>query len=346
MGHFARLSLSIAGSVTNILMPDAFAETTPSGVVNGRESPGLTSQAETRELEILMQFPSLLRSDARNKRIGYEWLEPRRVLSGVTLITHGFGGSVDDWIAHMADAIANRPGVQLQSPRYRVDVTDPGHDGGPLSVVNTSRSGPVPDAVPDSAEIVILLNWSDVAGSLTFGGGYHRSTRDVAAAVAAQLVVPGFLKDFAFPPAQLPFHLIGHSRGASLVGELARQLGERGVWVDQVTTLDPHPVDGIREPTFFSYDFSDAPMTSWENVVYWDNYWRSDGANSFDFTGEPVANTADLRLSESVLTNSGYSFEHSDVHLWYHGTIDTSAGANDGDAAVPDGPGDREQQSG
>ncbi|MCC6124161.1 MAG: hypothetical protein IT426_04320 [Pirellulales bacterium] len=262
-------------------------------------------------------------------------LEPRRLLSGVTLITHGFNGSVDDWIAAMADAIAARTGPPSAQPRYRVEVTDPGHDGGPLSVVNTSRSGPVPADWTGAADIVILLNWTDVAGSLSLGGGYHRSTADVAAAVAEKLVSPNFLTGLAAPAAELPFHLVGHSRGASLVGELAKKLGERGVWVDQVTTLDPHPVDGVREPWLFNYNFGDAPMTGWDNVTFWDNYWRSESTTALDFTGESVANVYNLQLSESVLTNGGYSYEHSDVHLWYHGTIDASPTAGDGSYPVP-----------
>ena len=76
-------------------------------------------------------------------------------------------------------------------------------------------------------------------------------------------------------------------------------------------------------------------MTSWENVAFWDNYWRTDGSSSLDFTGESIANVYNLQLSESVLTSGGYSYEHSDVHLWYHGTIDTSPTASDGAYTVP-----------
>ncbi|QEG38824.1 hypothetical protein UC8_07820 [Roseimaritima ulvae] len=167
--------------------------------------------------------------------------------------------------------------------------------------------------------------------------GYARSTYDVAAAVAEQLITPGFLADLPTPVAELPIHLLGHSRGASLVGELAHQLGQRGVWVDQVSTWDPHPVDGIREPTLFNADYGDAPMVRYQNVVFWDNYWRTQGDGSLDFTGEPVANTANLQLSEAVLSDGGYSNEHSDVHLWYHGTVDPSLlpPANDGSEDVP-----------
>ena len=76
-------------------------------------------------------------------------------------------------------------------------------------------------------------------------------------------------------------------------------------------------------------------MTSWENVTFWDNYWRTEGSSSLDFTGESVDNVYNLQLSESVLSSGGYSYEHSDVHLWYHGTIDTSPTASDGAYTVP-----------
>ncbi|NQU22401.1 MAG: hypothetical protein HQ567_14070 [Candidatus Nealsonbacteria bacterium] len=271
-------------------------------------------------------------------RLGFERLEHRRLLSGVTLITHGFNSSVDDWVTAMADAIGGRPDLDVDQPRYVVEVTDPGHDGGPLSVVNTSRSGPLPTG-PETEwpEIVVLLDWSDVAGTLF--GSDQRSTADVAAAVADALVAPNFLAELPVPVAQFPLHLIGHSRGGSLVGRLARDLGRYGVWVDQVTTLDPHPVDGQGEPYLpTQWNWGDASMVGWENVVFWDNYWRTEGDHAIDFTGEPIAETYDLQLVESVLAGAN-SMDHSDVHLWYHGTIDTSTDppANDGFYAVPSG---------
>ena len=264
------------------------------------------------------------------------------MLSGVTLIAHGFGSNVDGWVTAMADAILARPDLDVDQPRYTLSVTDPGHDDGPLSVVETSHSGPSPtNPDTEAPEIVILLDWSDVAGALV--GGYSRSTADVAAAVADALLTPNLLANLPTPVAELPLHLIGHSRGASLVGRLARDLGQHGIWVDQVTTLDPHPVDGVRDP--LSMDYGDAPMEGWANVVFWDNYWRTDGDMSFDFTGEPIANTYDVQFDESVLEAGGYTFgvfppspgEHSDVHLWYYGTIDTSTNppANNGDHDVP-----------
>lgn len=262
----------------------------------------------------------------------FELLEPRKFLTGVTLITHGFGGSAGDWVTTMGNLFAQQTGALANQPRYLMTVTDVGHDGGPLTVTS-SALGP-PAASWGSTEIIVLLDWSDVAGSFPFGG-YHRPTADVGAAVATKLLNSLSIPDLAQPLAQLPIHLIGHSRGASLISEMARGLGEKGAWVDQVTYLDPHPVDGIRDP--FSFDFDDAPMRVYENVQYAEDYWRTQGDTNLDFTGEAVTGAYNLQLSESVLTSGGYSVEHSDTHLWYHGTIGPVGGPfsnNDGGASV------------
>ena len=147
-----------------------------------------------------------------------------------------------------------------------------------------------------------------------------------------------FLSGLSRPVAMLPFHLLGYRRGAGLVSELARELGERGIWVAYVTTFDPHLIDGIREPWLFHMDFGDAPMTDWSNVAFWDNYCRSEGNRGlFDGTGEPIAQTLNVKLDESVLSNGGYDLEHSDTHRWYYGTINTSGDppAFNGDVEVP-----------
>jgi hypothetical protein len=180
----------------------------------------------------------------------------------------------------------------------------------------------------------VLLDWSALAGSLF--GGHARPTGDVGTAVANKLLSTFSIPDLATPLAQLPIHLLGHSRGASLVSEIARGLGQRGVWVDQVSYFDPHPVDADREPPF-GPNYGDAPMHVYDNIIFAENYWRTDGPNSFDFTGEAVNGAYNLQLTESVLSGTGYSNDHSDTHLFYHGTIGTPGGpfANgDGGATI------------
>ena len=78
----------------------------------------------------------------RTRRLQFEPLEARRVLTGVTLITHGFNSDADGWVTAMAEAIGDRPDLNVDPLVYRVELTDPGHDNGPLSVTSTKLSGP------------------------------------------------------------------------------------------------------------------------------------------------------------------------------------------------------------
>jgi hypothetical protein len=264
----------------------------------------------------------------------FESLEPRFLFTGVTLITHGFGGSAGDWVTAMGNLIAQQSGPLASQPRYLMTATDTGTNTGPITVNAARLSGAPAPADWGSREIIVLLDWSALAGSFPFGG-HHRTTAEVADAVAAKLLAANSIPDLATPLAQLPMHLLGHSRGASLVSELARGLGQRGVWVDQLSYFDPHPVDGVNEP--LGFNFSDAPMHVYDNVIFADNYWRTDGASSFDFTGEAVNGAYNLQLNEADMTGTGYSVEHSDTHLFYHGTIGKPAGPfsnSDGGATI------------
>jgi hypothetical protein len=272
---------------------------------------------------------------ARSFHAHIEPLERRQMLTGVTLITHGFGGGIGDWVTTMANVVAQQTGPLASQPRLKMTVTDTGQQGSPISVSTSVMPGSPPISSWGSREVLVLLDWSSIAGS--FSNFYTRTTGAIGAAVANALLAPTGVAGFNIPLAQLPMHMIGHSRGASLVSEISRGLAQRGVAVDQLTYLDPHPVDGVNEP--LGMNFNDAPMRVYDNVTFADDYWRTDGANSLDFTGEAVAGAANLQLTESVMSGSGngYSTEHSDVHLWYHGTIAPPAGPfqnSDGGASV------------
>lgn len=147
------------------------------------------------------------------------------------------------------------------------------------------------------------------------------------------------------PLCELPVHLIGHSRGGSVVSEISRLLGNRGIWVDQQTTLDPHPVnnDGNNSadfPYWGSPDFSDASVRVYENTVFADNYWE----NTWTWflpplsivpvygatypAGESITGAQNLNLNTRFEADSladGLSADHGRLIDWYYGTVNLSA---------------------
>src|SRR5262245_13817060 len=155
-----------------------------------------------------------------------EVLENRQLLAGVTILTHGHEGNITGWISAAADAIQERLGGTSAASIYVMKL-----DGSDVSFKLEDGNKPLDQT--SRGEAIIKLDWSSIADSSHF-------TDDVASDVADYLLsqhdgVPDFT--------QLPFHLIGHSRGASLMVALAFDLGRRGIWVDQETNLDPHPID-------------------------------------------------------------------------------------------------------
>ncbi len=278
---------------------------------------------------------------------------------GVTLITHGLQLFQDypGWVDRMAIAITNQAyangkamtwyhaTVGMQGVLTKTPVLLP-------LVRKSEDAGQFPQG-----EIIITLDWSLPSNHLQTSGLPFTgiSTDEIADAL-----LPVFLDTYdnlgiSIPLAALPLHFIGHSRGGSVVVELARLLGEKGVWVDHLTSLDPHPID---VPDYGTWLIPPDPAIKlYENVVFADDYWRRDPLWLFwnpilwaDFNGEPVRYAYRVRLSESILHledpspgitvepndefNPGYSIEHSDVHLWYHATIGPPFSDNDGGATI------------
>ena len=232
---------------------------------------------------------------------------------GVTLITHGFNSDITSWILPMASRFPGHPGFPgTQLTCYEIEITA---SGGGFAATATRLDGPAPDA-SNIGEIVVKLDWSSIdTGQATTG--------QVAAAAAAALLSTGLIpENDGRPLAELPLHLIGHSRGASVVSEISRELGKRGVWVDHLTFLDPVPISG------------DAAVEVWENVLYADNFYQQLGEFLIP-QGSPVSGAFNRKL---VNLPSGYAYlsgaNHSDVHLWYHGTVQLGTPATDTQASI------------
>ena len=160
--------------------------------------------------------------------------------------------------------------------------------------------------VANSGEIFIKLDWSTLSG---IGGA---SSTVIANAAASALFSTNLISALGGRSlTELPLHLAGHSRGGSVVSEMARLLGAQGLWVDHVTTLDPRPVGSLGDPA----------MKNYANILFADNYWQNLGDGLFVPNGQSIAGAYNRQLTD---LNGGDSSSHTDVHLWYHATIDTN----------------------
>ncbi len=230
-------------------------------------------------------------------------LSPRPAAAGgVTVITHGFDANIDAWITSMAERHTGYPGFPGSTSAcyaLRVTATD---------TVLEFIGGTAPDQT-DSGEIFIKLDWSTVSA-----GGY--STIFVAERAAQALLAEGLIAELPGAAlAELPLHLAGHSRGASVVAEMARVLGASGAWVDHVTFWDPVPLGSAGDPA----------VTTYGNVLFADNYYQT----IFSPTGTAIPGAYDRKLTNLSGGYSGPGGPHSDVHLWYHGTVELTTPATD-----------------
>ncbi len=220
---------------------------------------------------------------------------------GVTLITHGFNSDVASWIIPMQGRVTQYGALSpTNTACYEITITQNGQ--GQYVAAATFLSGTNPLAA-SSGEILIKLNWS------TLSGLNGPATTTIATAAAQALLATNLIPALdGRSLVQMPLHLVGHSRGASLVAELSRLLGAEGVWVDHLTTLDPVPVSGLGDPA----------MKLYANILYADNYWQNLGV-FLDPQGQSLPGAYNRKLTN--LGGAAFS-AHSDVHLWYHGTID------------------------
>jgi Leucine-rich repeat (LRR) protein len=255
--------------------------------------------------------------------------------AGVTIIVHGWNpdGSQPAWMDKMADAIIARGGGN----GIKVNITVTGSKGA-LTATCSNWNYDVTTAT--SAEMVVLVNWTAVSNHLTTGV----TAQEVAAALAPKIYQSQNGKPAL---AELPIHLIGHSRGGGMVFEIARLLGIQGVEVDHVTALDPHPLtasdpQGVAQPIGPGSTI-DTPIKIYDNILFADNYWQNisypkgqslTGAYNRLWTSLPGGYHNETGYTYNILgTNYNFS-DHLNTILAYHGTINLATPANNGQATM------------
>lgn len=243
-------------------------------------------------------------------------------MAGVTVITHGLNGDVNGWVTGMATNIPAHPGFRGTNFSVYNLTFNPAGGGG--FTVGATRTAGVAATNSDSGAVIIKLDWSALAD----GNSYN--TFQVAAGVLPALLSTNFISELGgHALVEFPLHFIGHSRGGSLLCEVSRLLGTNGLWVDHLTTLDPHPLNDPEFPLdVFLYSAVDAPANTYVNVLFHDNYWQN---LSSLVRGKAVAGAYVRRLTNLDGANSS---AHSDVHLWYHGTINTNTPTSDTEATI------------
>ncbi len=244
--------------------------------------------------------------------------------AGVTIITHGDTSNADSpglpgWTTSMANAIAQRSNVNAEIFNLKIGGTTEKLVVESFSIPNDWSLN---DSDIHSAEIIIVIDWSQYAKALYQPFPYQISSR-VAALVASELInhpIANTDIGYSSPLAELPIHLIGHSRGTAVNSEIARHLGSLGIWVDQMTTLDPHP---SKAPDI------DEDALVYENVIFADNYHQEQPLTLLKLNpyGERISGAHNRFLNDIVVYDESISsaMPHSLIHTYYHGTINLHA---------------------
>ena len=249
------------------------------------------------------------------------------------MITHGFNADATDWVSSMAERMVDYTSWWGQTAScYQLTVAT---NSTGAFVVSPSLIRGLPADQSTSGNIIIKLDWSNVAGSVE-SVPFQIHPAPFATDVIAQAVVPRLLEAGLIPTmqghalAELPLHFIGHSRGGSLISEIARMLGREGITVDQLTFLDPHPCVANVFPDSLGCPVFDPAPALFANVQFADNYYQLNN-ELLELDGQSVAGAYNRRLTS---LNGGYGSAHSNTHLWYHGTIDLASPASDGLAGI------------
>jgi hypothetical protein len=248
---------------------------------------------------------------------------------GTTVITHGyqFSGSLPAWPGTLAEAI------RLQAGGGRIFQYQA--STGTLALVAGSAN--------EAGETVLIFDWAADSNDSQPG-------RSEAAADALLAALIHHSRGPAALIPSSPLHLIGHSRGTVVNSEVAERLIANGLTVAHVTTLDPHDwgnagIPGVSNPGVTDWDvnawhpeyprydeFGEFPgVQTWEGIEFADNYFQQDGSNEVltNPWGKPLPGAANLGFPDS------FDIRHSQVHAWYHGTVDTLADTDGTGITIP-----------
>jgi hypothetical protein len=248
-----------------------------------------------------------------------EKLEQRQLLAGVTILIPAWNGGETGWLDHAINAISINLGGPQNLPQYVMTVA-PNPDGTLAVQGVTHIAGTATPQTSNSGQITVTIAYDSISTNPDYPA---TETAAVVTNYMETVPVDGVLW------ASLPMHLISTSRGTAIEDAIAQSFDESGVWVDQETYLDPHPIQEA--------PFSDPPNTVYDNVEFADDYWRTDGGpnDDSDPTGTDVPGTFSLELTWVQADYAGYEIAHTAPPGYYIGTIEPSLiGTSIGDGPI------------
>ena len=248
----------------------------------------------------------------------------------VTVLTHGYNssaGNTNGWLWNMAFKMG-----EYDRRRYEYG----GNRSNSFYIVYFDNSilkskllfGVEPDKNP-SGDIFIVLDWNPYSGDPTYLVGPGIQENKIKSTTYTSYFVANYFLTNKFdglktPLTFFPMHLIGHSRGGSLMCEVGKRFAEYGIYVHHLTTLDPHPVnnDGFNSiiEGVAAGNIIDGSVTNGltSNIIFADNYFQRNAT----IKGSFVNGAANKDLSNAFtnkITFDGNS--HTMAHFWYHCTL-------------------------
>ncbi|MDD3139216.1 MAG: Ser-Thr-rich GPI-anchored membrane family protein [Lachnospiraceae bacterium] len=280
---------------------------------------------------------------------------------GTTVLTHGWQhGLLDgfEWTTLVANAIQSRLGGKADiyvynrssnsfvESKYVFDIILGEMVWKPIDV-NSDES----NHLDLNREKILLFEWKRESNE--FYEGHSEAAADALSALLLQGEEIG-----AWSLNNL--HLIGHSRGTVVMGEVSQRLltYKDGYILPHLTTLDPHDwgvedadllfweelqvspdklvnpsLGNIVIPDNLNGHLPNSGICSWDGINWHDNYWQF-GKDDYDelsdqlkLGGRGISGAMNVCLDNS--TTAIDSVDHSGVWKWYLGTIDKNYNDDD-----------------
>jgi hypothetical protein len=231
----------------------------------------------------------------------------------VTLVTHGMDSNAKTWVTDMCMAMQRYQQTQgSESDVFYVEVP---RQSSVLALPQFIVKQLTTNSTSPDRNIIIAFDWNYYATSTLFGAFVDFNTGDVVQYPTFLLRMINPLPGIEDPLVEHPLHLVGHSRGGSLLSGVCDRLAEIGLPVAHLTTLDPRA-----HPTSL-----DIPPHVAATVLFADNYYQTNDTLTFGSYMAEAYNRTPILWDNYLSTTPPVplvSDGHTDIHNWYHRTIE------------------------